>query len=587
MIRKRLMQLIMTAVIIISAVFSGSVSAEGQSSTMTVSLAGTSAEIAGTTSAPYVQIVVIKPQTGFETITAENFNEIVYYTDTISVTDGSFSCKILVPETAENGRYRVKGIFNEASGCEEVTASFYKTTEEYTQKLTAAYLGANAAEFPGVFSEYSGVYTETDLFAKEIETLLTEDEKGISESFVMAKDGFVNHTFTDTPETVTTASDITNMLKTALLVYHMNHSDDFKEAIAQYRQYAPLLFDETYNETEFAYLFPEVRKTDAPKTDKAFQTAVKKTLGLSLILDGSNADKAEALTKYPEALGVSEKTLENSGHALLEIVKYIKTDLSSVKSYAGGMEKTVKDAIDALDKEKETEEPSGRPSGGSAGSSGGSGGGRRPASSGLSFGGNEKEPENNQTQEPSGPKAEPFSDIAGHPWAKDAILNLYHKNILNGKEKGRFAPQDNLTREEAVKLFVCAFGLEEKQEDLTFYDCNVHDWYYPYVSIAVKSGIVKGISKELFGTGINISRQDFAVMLERSLKAAGCKLAPKEAAVYADGETIAEYAAGAVSALSANGIFTGDDTQRFRPSGQITRAEAAVAVERAIQFVEG
>lgn len=85
-------------------------------------------------------------------------------------------------------------------------------------------------------------------------------------------------------------------------------------------------------------------------------------------------------------------------------------------------------------------------------------------------------------------------------WAKDAILNLYQKKIISGKENGRFAPQDNLSREEAVKILVGTFGLFEKQEDLHFSDCNVEDWYYPYVSIAVKSGIVRGISETLFGT---------------------------------------------------------------------------------------
>ena len=85
---------------------------------------------------------------------------------------------------------------------------------------------------------------------------------------------------------------------------------------------------------------------------------------------------------------------------------------------------------------------------------------------------------------------------------------------------------------------------------------------------------------------VSPSRQDFAVMLERALKAAGCKLSAAGSANFADGETIAEYAAEAVSALSANGLLFGDDTQRFRPESQITRAEAAVAVERAIEFIE-
>ena len=100
MIRKRLAQLIAAALVAISAV---SVSAEGENSTIKARISDSLVEIVGTTSGSYVQIVVIKPLRDFSEITAENFEEVVYYTDTLSVTDGSFSCGILLPESAENG----------------------------------------------------------------------------------------------------------------------------------------------------------------------------------------------------------------------------------------------------------------------------------------------------------------------------------------------------------------------------------------------------------------------------------------------------------------------------------------------------
>lgn len=587
MIRKRLVQLIVTAAIAISAV---SISAEGVDSTMTAKLTtDTSVEIAGTANASYVQIVVIKPQAEFSNITSENFEDVVYYTDTLLVTDGSFSCKILVPDTGPNGRYQVKGIFNDESGCEEVTASFYKTTPEYTKQLTTAYLNADADSFPAVFAEYSGVYDESDLFAKELETLLMENAKGISSSFVIAKSGMVNHTFTETPETVATVTDITNMLKNTLMLYHMKYSEDFEASVELYRETMPLAFDENYNQKEFSDLFRVVREEDSLSTDEAYVNAVKKTIGLSLILDGSNADKAKALERYAEELGVSKKTLEDSGFSLLEIAKYIENDESAVKEYAGGMESTVKDAIEALE-EKEDSSGSGSSgsSGGSSGSSGNSGSSSGRGNSSFSVGNRENTNTNTEPEQPEvTPEEMPFHDLAEFPWAKGAIETLYHKKIINGKEEGRFAPRDNLTREEAVKLLVSAFSLDAKQEDVTFADCKVDDWYYPYVSIAVKSGIVKGISNELFGTGTNISRQDFAVMLRRTLAAGGCKLNGTNAVSFADSEAISEYARADVDALSANGLFLGDETQRFHPKNNITRAEAAVAIERAMEFAEG
>lgn len=581
MIRKRLTRLLLAAMMAFSAF---SVSAEGDNSSLTAKLSDSSVEIAGTTSAGYVQIVVMKPLRDFSEITAENFKEIVYYTDTLAVTGGGFLCKISLPEDAENGRYAVKAIFNEESGCAEMKTSFFKTSNEYTKEMTAAYLSADKSNFRKVFETYGEVYDETDLFAKEIGGLLIEHEEAVSECFIIAKNGMVNHTFTETPETVTALGDITNMLKCTLMLYHMSYSDDFEAYVELYRETMPLVFDENYDKTEFSHIFKMVREKDVQNTDKTFVNAVRKTIGLSLILNGSNADKAKALERFSSELGIAKKTLENSGFALLEIAKYLENDEAAVKEYAGGMESAVKDAIDALEK-KNNSGGSGSAGGSGSGSGSGSSGGR--GNSSISVGNREPAGTPDPSTPPDTPEPNPpFCDLDGVLWAKDAILNLYQKKIISGKENGRFAPQDNLSREEAVKILVGAFGLFEKQEDLHFSDCNVEDWYYPYVSIAVKSGIVRGISETLFGTGTNINRQDFAVMLSRTLTAAGCKLNGAKAVSFADGEAISEYARADVDALSANGLFVGDESQRFYPQNSITRAEAAVAIERAVNFTE-
>lgn len=581
MIRKRLAQLIAAALVAISAV---SVSAEGENSTIKARLSDSSVEIAGTTSGSYVQIVVIKPLRDFSEITAENFEEVVYYTDTLSVTDGSFSCGILLPESAENGRYAVKAIFNEESGCEELKTSFYKTSEEFAQQLVKSFLDADETGFAAVFENYCDIYDEEDLFAAEIGELLKTDEESVSKSFIIAKNGMVNHTFTKKPETVSSVADITNMLKNTLMLYHMKYSEDFEAPVELYRETMPLAFDENYNKKEFSDVFRLVREKDSLATDKNYAAAVRKTIGLSLILNGSNADKAKALELYAEELGISEKTLEDSDFSLTEIAKYIENDEAAVKEYVSGMEDAVKDAISEL--EKKNGSGSSGSSGSSSSGSGGSSGGR--GSSSISVGNREDTDVNPNPTPPDTTEAiMPFGDLDGFPWAKDAITNLYNKKIISGKTEKSFAPQDNLTREEAVKLLVSAFGLEEKQEGVSFTDCNVDAWYYPYVSIAVKSDIVKGVSKDVFGTGMNISRQDFAVMLRRTLQAGGCKLSGANALSFADGEAIAEYARADVDVLGANGLFLGDETQSFHPENNITRAEAAVAIERAMKFAEG
>ena len=55
------------------------------------------------------------------------------------------------------------------------------------------------------------------------------------------------------------------------------------------------------------------------------------------------------------------------------------------------------------------------------------------------------------TTQPTAP-AEIFADLGLAAWAKPAILDLYQKGIVNGKDAGKFQPLDDITREEYVKI---------------------------------------------------------------------------------------------------------------------------------------
>lgn len=62
-----------------------------------------------------------------------------------------------------------------------------------------------------------------------------------------------------------------------------------------------------------------------------------------------------------------------------------------------------------------------------------------------------------------------FSDISDAEWAAEAIEFLAKRNVINGKSKNMFCPNDSITREEAVKIIVNSFGLYD--ENLV---CEIH-----------------------------------------------------------------------------------------------------------------
>lgn len=179
-------------------------------------------------------------------------------------------------------------------------------------------------------------------------------------------------------------------------------------------------------------------------------------------------------------------------------------------------------------------------------------------------------------------QTEVFSDIHSVSWAKDSILKLYEQNIISGKEEGKFFPNDSITREEFVKLVVCAFSIEQRKTD-RFYDVLEDAWYAPFVGGAAYAGIVSGLESDRFGVGENITRQDIAVMLCR----AGGLADAETAAELSDWESISDYAKGSVAALYQAGIVSGMGDGSYSPKANATRAEAAVMLSKLMDRMKG
>ena len=168
-----------------------------------------------------------------------------------------------------------------------------------------------------------------------------------------------------------------------------------------------------------------------------------------------------------------------------------------------------------------------------------------------------------------------FSDLEEEPWAKEYIMNLYEKGIVNG-DNGRFYPGADVTRAEFIKMLVAAFKIETGT-DCTFDDVNENDWYYPYISAAQRSGIIRGDGEKAYPEN-NISREDAAVMLYRTAQ----DILSGDSADFRDSADISEYAAEAVAALNQNGILNGDNFGFFNPKKNLSRAEAAKIISSLI-----
>lgn len=173
----------------------------------------------------------------------------------------------------------------------------------------------------------------------------------------------------------------------------------------------------------------------------------------------------------------------------------------------------------------------------------------------------------------------PFDDIEGVDWASEAILALADKGIINGKAPNQFNPYDAITREEFVKILIGAMGY--KPNDYlknVFADADESDWFCKYINIAYDKGLVKGVGKDLFGVGENITREDMCVMLYNALKLKNSNISEGASVPFEDSDEISDYAKTAVGVLTEYGAINGVSETEFQPKGNATRAQAAKVI---------
>lgn len=180
----------------------------------------------------------------------------------------------------------------------------------------------------------------------------------------------------------------------------------------------------------------------------------------------------------------------------------------------------------------------------------------------------------------------PFKDVSANHWAYTCIKNLYDNGIINGKSEGIFAPDDNVTRAEAVKMIISlADGLDAENADTEFSDISDDSWEYSYVMKASALGIAEGYDDGSFGKGDYITRQDLCVMIYRLMLKYNLQL-KSDTYGFEDDFEIADYAKKAIESMFAEGIISGNENGRFLPRNFATRAETAKIIYSAMNLIK-
>lgn len=167
-----------------------------------------------------------------------------------------------------------------------------------------------------------------------------------------------------------------------------------------------------------------------------------------------------------------------------------------------------------------------------------------------------------------------FSDVTKDDWFYDDIKTVVEMGLINGKSNDRYAPNDNLTYAEAIKLAAC---MNQFYTSGAVTLANGNPWYQPYVDYCMTKGIIdKTYNYEESATRAGYMTIFANALPDEALQA--INTVPDNA--IPDVPVTKDYAS-AVYKLYRAGILNGvDDEYNCEPLVNISRKEVAVIVAR-------
>lgn len=181
-----------------------------------------------------------------------------------------------------------------------------------------------------------------------------------------------------------------------------------------------------------------------------------------------------------------------------------------------------------------------------------------------------------------------FNDLSSH-WAKQDVILLASKGLIEGVDRVRFAPDKPVTRAEFTSLLVRSLGMKKPEVSGTsFTDVQKGDWFADAVETAADLGLVEGFRNGEFRPNEQITREQMSALLVRALSKAGTKLDTADVQEtlrrFKDAEEIGSWSEASVAAAVKAGLMKGRSAGKFVPDAPSTRAEAAVVLKRMLQY---
>jgi len=182
-----------------------------------------------------------------------------------------------------------------------------------------------------------------------------------------------------------------------------------------------------------------------------------------------------------------------------------------------------------------------------------------------------------------------FADTQSH-WSEPYVELAAAKGLVEGNGEGRYYPDQAVTRAEFAAMLVRALGRSATVDGsiavLPYTDVRADSWYFSAVAEAKKLGLLGFAGNQQFQPGQALSREEMAAMLAAALKLEGISGSGAATAAlnhYQDVKNIDPARLQDVRMMAELQIMNGTSEEWFSPKSDITRAQAATVLIRALQ----
>lgn len=175
-----------------------------------------------------------------------------------------------------------------------------------------------------------------------------------------------------------------------------------------------------------------------------------------------------------------------------------------------------------------------------------------------------------------------FVDVSTEDEFYDSIMAVVNKGLFAGVSETEFNPTGNMTRAMFVTVLGRLDGIAVKDACVTGFSDAAGDQYYSsYVAWANENEIVKGYEDGTFRPDAPVSREEAMQIFWNysNFKGIASEAAARTALGYADAAEISDWASDAAQWNAANSFLVENADSNIRPKTDITRAEAAHAMD--------